>query len=189
MKPFIILIFGLIFFSACNYRNNEITKVEFATGGCFGSCPLTATSVDSSLHYKYYSGGIIPVWGNKPPKDDYNGYYTGTISRGLWDSIIIKLNGIHYKQLDTVYNHSVDDESFELIVHYRNGIKHIHAQSFSLPNNAREVFYWIANCYKSIKLKQIQDTLKFETTIQHPFNARDFVQMPKGFRIKPPPTK
>jgi hypothetical protein len=44
----------LVLISACHKqegRNNEITKIEVATGGCFGPCQYTAVSIDSSLTY------------------------------------------------------------------------------------------------------------------------------------------
>lgn len=146
-------------------RHNGITKIEVATGSCFGPCQKTAVSIDSTLAYKYYGGEILfPL----PPgkSDNLNGYYTGTVSRSLWDVLNSKLEAIHYQQLDTVYKRSVDDQSLEVIIHYQGSTKHIRAQSASLPNNVREVFYWIARSYKQVKIKPSKDTFQFGTTLQ-----------------------
>ncbi len=145
---------------------NRIKRVDIATGGCFGPCQLTALSLDSSLQYKYY-GGETPFFPPDKKSGNLKGYFTGTVSQQLWDSVGIKLNQIHYQQLDTAYTHSLDDERLELFIQYGNGkTKHISAQSASLPDTVREVFFWIANTYKKVNLKPIKDSIKFRTTIQ-----------------------
>ena len=187
MKFSIILIVVFIGLSACNKivkKTDEITKVELATGSCFGTCQFTATSIDNEFHYKYFGGSFsFPLPGNKKPKDSYTGYYEGLINRSLWDTLILKLNKIHYKQLDTLYAHSVDDQSLEVIIYYQNKIKHIKAQSASLPDSVLEAFNWIANSYKSIKLKPAKDTLHFETQTQNEFAL---YKIPKNLRFMPP---
>src|ERR1700754_3027346 len=70
-------------------RANEISKISFASGGCFGSCPFLAIEVDSSLNYKYYGGKY----------SEKQGYFTGRISPTLWDSINIKFEKIDFKHL------------------------------------------------------------------------------------------
>jgi hypothetical protein len=80
----------------------------------------------------------------------------------------MKLEQIRYKQLDTSYEHTVDDQSLEFIIHYSNKTKHIRAQAASLPNNVGKVFNWISDSYRNLKLKRTHDSLRFETTVQYP---------------------
>jgi hypothetical protein len=142
----LITVIGMCLLSACHkqeHRNNEITKIEVATGGCFGPCQRTVVSIDDSLLFKFYGGGTsFPM----PPGRDsmLEGYYNGRISQKLWKALNAKLKQIHYQQLDTAYKRSVDDQSLEIIIHYQGKVKHIEAQSASLPDSVREVFYWIA---------------------------------------------
>lgn len=77
---------ALFLLSACctkEHRNNEITKIEIATGGCFGPCQYTALSIDSSLTYKYYGGEILSRTNRPEDKFKIEGYYTGKINRSL----------------------------------------------------------------------------------------------------------
>ncbi|QEC78232.1 DUF6438 domain-containing protein [Mucilaginibacter ginsenosidivorax] len=177
----------LFFLAACNKqsgRNNEITKIEIATGGCFGPCQSTVVSIDSSLSYKYWGGGlsfILPSDTGK--KEKLLGYYSAKISRAFWDTLNMKLEHISYKHLDTIYQHSVDDQSLEVFIHYGNKVKRIKAQSASLPDGVGEVLYYIIRSYKIVKPKPTRDTFRFES-VQRPFPAPDV----RGIRF-PPPTK
>lgn len=146
-------------------RYNEISSVELATGDCFGPCQYTATSIDSSLKFNFFGGPFSPGRTRKVVK----GNYTGRISSAFWDSLNKKLEHIHYKLLDTSYQQSVDDQSLELIVYYHNKIKHVKAQSASLPDSVREVFDWIANSYKSVKLEPGTRPFQYHTKAQIPF--------------------
>jgi hypothetical protein len=187
MKQLIFLIF-IIFLVACskpNQRHNEITKIEIATGGCFGPCQLTAVVIDSSLLYHYYGGEIRPALFPKPEqREKLVGYYTGIITKDFWDSLNVKLEKINYKQLDTAYERSVDDESLEVFIHYGNKVKHIKAQSASLPDSVAQVFYYIIKSHKLLKLKSTTDTFEIESKIHLP------LPMPNIRKIKfPPPDK
>jgi len=171
MKHYPVLLFAIAILSSCGrraQRKNEITRIEIATGGCFGPCQSTIVSIDSSLSYKYFGGDTyFPL----PPELKNNertlkGYYFAKISQGFWDTLNIKLDEINYKELDTSYRHSVDDQSLEVFIHYNHKIKHIKAQSASLPENVAHVFYYVINSYKTIKPKPTKDTLNFESTHQ-----------------------
>jgi hypothetical protein len=114
------------------------------------------------------------------------GYYAGKITEAFWDTLNIKLEQIKYKKLDTSYQRSFDDQSLEIFIHYGNKVKHIKAQSASLPENVGNAFYYIVNSYKTIKLKATKDTFKFESTIQWPIGP----PMPDIRRVKfSPPIK
>ncbi len=167
MKPLILLLSALLLISCHKHVKikTEITKIELATGAdCMGPCQHTALAIDSSLCYQFYAA---------PSRDSVSvfaihkkGFYTGTISEPLWDSLVTHLEAINYSKLDTSYNYSADDQSLELVIHYGNKIKHIKAQSASLPDKVRVVFYEIANSYKTVNLKKVEQPIKFETTYQ-----------------------
>jgi len=169
MRPVYNFIFLVaLFISSCQRqktRYNEISSIELATGDCFGSCQYTATQIDSSLRFNFLGG---PLSSGRTRKI-IRGNYTGRISSAFWDSLNKKLEYIHYKLLDTSYQQSADDQSLELIVYYHNKIKHVKAQSASLPDSVREVFDWIANSYKSVKLEPVERPFHYHTKAQIPF--------------------
>jgi hypothetical protein len=161
-------IIALYFLSACHKqepRKNEISKIELATGNCFGPCQRTAISIDSTLAYKFYGGGLsFPL---PPGKDSIvSGYYNGQISQKLWDTLNDRLTKIHYQQLDTSYQEIADAQSVEVVIRYNGRIKHIKTQYASMPDSVRQVFHWIAESYRQVKLKPIKDSIQFETSIQ-----------------------
>lgn len=180
MKQLIFPVFLIVFF-ACNKpkkRVNEITKIEIATGGCFGACQLTAVVIDSSLLYRYYGGELPLALFPKPEqREKLVGYYSAKISRELWDSFNFKLEQINYKQLDTSYEKSVDDESLNVLIHYNNKVKHIKAQSTSLPDSVAKVFYYIIKSYKVVKPERTMDTFEIHRSMP---DIRDV-------RFPPPP--
>ena len=139
-------------------RSNEISKISFASGGCFGKCPFLAIEVDSSLSYKYYGG----LYSDKP------GYYTGRISTELWDSINIKFEAIDFKHLDTSYQFSIDDLATQTIIFYADRRKVINAQSASLPKPVDSLLKWIMYSYKKVNLIPSKDSIYFCSRIQYP---------------------
>lgn len=95
----------------------------------------------------------------------------------------MRLEHIHFKQLDTIYNIPVDSKATEIIIHWKNHKKHLYKDISMYPDSIADVFNWITNSYKSTKLKPVQDTFKFETTYQWPPPIPKF---PKGLRFLPP---
>jgi hypothetical protein len=161
MRLKISSLFLVVLATACHSRNNEIIKVEMVTGYCFGTCRPTVTIVDSALHYQFYGGEVIHFKIEPQPKGELVGYYKAKVSRKFWDSLTTKLDDINYKWLDTTYTHTIDDQSLEIFIWYNNKVKHIRAQSASLPGNVRETLYWIGNSYKTVKPSATRDTFKF----------------------------
>jgi len=165
-SPVKVVFVVIVLLASCRreeHRHNEISKIEVATGDCFGPCQLTAISIDSQLTVNYFGGELLPG----KPRKVFKGNFTGKINQELWDTLNSKLERINYKQLDTSYENSVDDQSLEMIVYYSNNkIKHVRAQSASLPDSVRDVFYWVANAYKSVKLEPSNKQMKFNTTLQ-----------------------
>jgi hypothetical protein len=158
-------------------RENDINKVCFATGGCNGTCPVLAIEIDSSLTYKLFGGMHAPM----------TGYFTGSVSHGFWDTLNIKFEHIDYKQIDTLYDNSVDDLSTETILYFGNKRKHIYAQSASLPDSIMTVFRWLMSSYKNAALTKIKDgEILFETRIHNRllpkpiFPSRKFLPPKRG---------
>lgn len=165
--------FLLILFSSCNLiqktdkQENEISKICFASNGCFGTCPHLAIEIDSSLNYRFLGGSY----------SEMKGLFEGKISRGFWDTLNLDFNKINYKKLDSTYLHSVDDVSIETIIFSKGNKKHILAQSSSLPDSIRKVFFKYLNSYKFqnlVKQKENKYTIfTFETTYQYGIPPRE----------------
>lgn len=187
MKYCLMFFTTLIFLAACDKqsrRNNEITKIEIATTGCFGFCQPTVVSIDSSLTYRFWGEKIPFISSSDSGKNKkLIGYYSAKISQAYWDTLNMKLENINYKRLDTMYNHTVDDESLEVFIHYGHEVKRIRAQSGSLPNGVGEAFYYIIKSYKVVKPAPTKDTFIFESKLK-PFPGPDV----RDIRF-PPPTK
>jgi hypothetical protein len=172
MKRYFLLFIPIISILACNKSSKsegEISKIEIVTGRCFGPCQSTVVSIDSTLAYKYYGGGVSMVFRNDTSnKRKLKGYYSAKISQAYWDELKTKFEDIDYKQLDTSYQNSIDDQSLEVFIHYGNKLKHITARSASLPEDAAKVFYYVINSYKTIKPKPSRDTFSFELGAKRP---------------------
>jgi hypothetical protein len=154
-KTLLLFLVSISLFSSCKNkekRNNEITKISITTGLCYGTCPVQTIEIDSSLTVKYH--------GMEYAKR--KGYYVGKISLKNWDSINSRFEKIKYKELDSVYDNSVDDPPIYLKIYFQNKIKTIRAQSSSLPEEVRETCYWIIKATENLKLSKTNDTLNFE---------------------------
>lgn len=157
-------------------RNNEITKIEIATSGCFGSCPSTAISIDSNLSYKFYGGRYASL----------KGYYLGKVTTGFWDTLNMKLEHIKYKQMDTAYSVNADLPEIELIIHFNGQVRHIQSDFYSKPDSVRNVVDWLKNSYQKVKLHETKNKLQFQTNAQNdPYSPPiDMVKFPPPVRIK-----
>ncbi len=139
-------------------RTNEINRIVFATGGCYGGCPVQALSIDSTLTVKYHGVKFT----------DQKGFFIGHVNQTFWDTLNIVLESINYTKLDTLYEHSADDLSTEIFIYYKNKVKHIRGQSMSLPDSLMNAYNWIMTSQKAISLTKTNDSLEFETTIDKP---------------------
>jgi hypothetical protein len=157
----LLIICGLLFSCRAKTipqkRHNEIVKICFAAGGCYGSCPFLAIEIDSGLNYKYFGGKYTKK----------HGYYFGKVTEGFWDTLNIKFEKLKYKQLDTLYEQSADDLATEIIIYYGKR-KHIIGQSMSLPDSVMKLYDWLIGTDSIIKLNRIVDSTQFkiETKIQ-----------------------
>jgi hypothetical protein len=150
---FIFIVFTFV--TSCKNvekRKNEINKITLLTGTCYGTCPVQTIEVDSSLTIKYHGMEFAKR----------NGYFIGKISAECWDSINLKFEKINYKELDTSYEHSVDDPPTFLIVDYLNKTKKIRGQTASLPDNVRKTYSWLINLTEKQKLTKTNDSINFE---------------------------
>lgn len=174
----LIVIFSILtlFFSCDNNkhrRQNEIKRVVFGTGGCYGNCPIQAFEIDSSLTIKYHGVKFT----------DSVGFFLGNITTAFWDTLNFKFEKINYKQLDSSYEHSVDDLSTEVFIYYSNKIKHIHGQCESLPDSIMEVYQWLMTEIKYLKMQPTKDSFIFPTIVEKPL---PMPPIPENFEFVPP---
>ncbi|WP_419803411.1 DUF6438 domain-containing protein [Mucilaginibacter sp.] len=140
-------------------RQNNIQRIVFATGGCYGKCPFQVIDIDSSLTVKY----------NGVKYTDHIGFYVSTINSNFWDTLNIKFENIKYKGLNNSYEHSIDDLSTEIYIYYNgNKVKHILGQSASLPDSVMTVYEWLLHSIKQMNFKQTDRKLTFPTHYQKP---------------------
>lgn len=159
-KLIVTLTILILFFGCDNKvhrRQNQIKRIVFATGGCPGTCPVQVIDIDSALTVKYH--GIQYA--------DTTGFYVGQVSNAFWDTLNLKFESINYKQLDSIYQHSADDQSTEIYIYYNdNRVKHVYGQELSLPDSVMTVYKWLMTSIKQIKFTQTKDSLIFPTIIQ-----------------------
>lgn len=155
-----------------NKRNNQIRKVSFATGGCYGKCPFLAIEIDSSLSYKFYGGQY----------SDLQGFFTGKITQTFWDSLNIKLEQVNLKQLDTLYMATIDDLSIESYFTFGQIKKPLFGHEMDFPDSVQKIFNWLMGSYKRVELTKV-DTLDFETKIQF---SQGPMPPPKNLKFTPP---
>ena len=157
---YFIVIFILTFHACQEHsifsRQNKITKLTFATGGCFGNCSFMAIEIDSNLDYKFYGGKYCEI----------GGYYKGKISQAFWDIVNIRFEPLQDRSLDTNIR-SVDDLSIQSIIHFGQSVKNIEKQEIELPKDVRDNFYWLMDSYKKVNLIKMTDSIHFETSIQN----------------------
>ncbi|WP_423147900.1 DUF6438 domain-containing protein [Rubrolithibacter danxiaensis] len=160
----LILISFLFSFLSCSKqplkRNNKIQKITFATGGeCWeGGCPYFAFSVDSSLNYIYFGGKGAKL----------QGYYKGSITQSLWDTINIKFENLNKEPLNNDHKRtSHPSPAIELFVYKNNKVQHI----ADFPHGLKDDWYIATGWLKdSVIPKTLLPTMPiaFESTVQHP---------------------
>ena len=156
-------------------RNNEITKVGLATGGCYGQCPFLSVEVDSSLSYKFYGGEYAKK----------EGYYQGQVSQAFWDSLNVLFEWADHRSFQEP-NWIVDDAMvFEFVIHHCDTVRHFRLPAvdvFALPGEEltrddiriqrmQHVLRWLMHSYTDLQLEPVKDTLQFETTTQYPLHV------------------
>lgn len=157
------LLISLFIFScnhnkAKNQRQNHISKIVFATGGCYGHCPFQVFSIDSNLSVKYH--GVKYT--------DNEGFYIGKIEQKLFDTINTKFEKVNFRTLDTIYRGTVDGLNTELFIYYENKVKHISSPLSDLPDSVKILYHWLLKIQKEFDLKKIDHKIKFETRIEIP---------------------
>jgi len=158
-----ILIFSALLFPYCRSkestkRKNEIGKVVFASGGCFGHCPILTIEIDSSLNYRFLGGRYT----------DSIGFYKGKVDERFWDTLNIMFETVHFKDLDSSYQFSADDLSTLTTLYYGNKVKKIQAQSASLPDSVERVLRCLMYSYRRIPLIHSTDSQGM-FRLQYPF--------------------
>lgn len=163
MRYFFSLFFLLAFLSCSQpQRHNEIIKVELARSGAWADWGA-ALSIDTSLqyHYTYYlrHGHAL-----RP------GYYVGKASREFWDSLVVQLNDVKYKAIDSTENRHIEDVNyFELLVKSEKGKRRIiRVRDHDSKDSVSNMLEWLNASWKNMQLQQSAAPFKFETTFQNP---------------------
>jgi hypothetical protein len=175
----IILICGCMLIGCHNplRRKDQINRIEIATGGCLHGCPVIGLRIDSALKLIYYGGY----------KAKLQGYYSGFVTQGFWDTLNVKIKQINYKKLDTVNDLGLDGQDAEVIFYWNKQKRHIFKSIYEDPDSISHVLIWITDSYKHFQLQKSNDTPKFETTYQ--FMRPPSPPKPKLDQVTFPPPK
>ena len=142
-------------------QKSKITRVVFATGGCFRSCPILAIDMNATLTVKYH--GVMYT--------TKTGFYRGLLDKHIWDSLTFKLDALNFEHLDSSYSKTIDDLATEILIYHEGKVKHIYGQSASLPVDVMNVYSWLLNSIPTFELKPTSDSLVFPTTIEKPLSV------------------
>jgi hypothetical protein len=174
------LLFILLLLTSCHKtcaKKDFITKIEVAKGGCLRGCPITAISIDSTLTYNYFGGY----------KAKLQGYYTGKVTQGYWDTLNAKLKQVDFKKIDSDARYlPLDGEPGEVICYVGSSKKHFFISIYEddTTDYKSQLFREIAYSYNHVSLYKMKDSSKFDVIFQHIIPPR-----PKLDQIKFPPPK
>jgi len=158
-------------------RTDQISKIEIATSDCLKGCPVIGISIDSTLTFKYYGGYNAKL----------QGYYSGFVTQGFWDTLNTKLEQIKFKGLETNNFGELDGHSAEVVVYWNKQKRHFMRSIYEDPDSISHILIWIADSYKHIQLQKLKDSVKFETTYQFmmpPKPKLDPVRFPPPKKIR-----
>ncbi|MDB5112754.1 MAG: hypothetical protein JWR67_3868 [Mucilaginibacter sp.] len=170
MKYIVVLIFIMLSISCkkATRHNNEIIKVELARSGAWSDFGASM-SIDTSLNYKYFGD-----YGNVK-----QGYFIGKVTHKFWDTLNQKFEQIKFKTIDTNDNTNVADANyFEVIIHWKNEKRRIIRVRPRENDSIINVFLWLNDSFKYIKLHPIKNHIKFETTLHIKTAISDSVKFP-----------
>jgi hypothetical protein len=137
MYRYLFFLFAILFGASCRdrqpspakpRRDNAITSIVFASGGCNVMCPLFAMEIDSDFHVAFYGAQHAPK----------TGFFGGKISPDLWDSLNLQFERIHFGRLDSAYDHSQDDLAVTTTVWYGTRKKTVLGQLHDLPDSVQK---------------------------------------------------
>lgn len=156
----LLLLVALVVGACHRSSKQEVSKIEYAQGACFGSCVPLAISIDSTLNYKYYADSSYS-WST--PKHLIISY-RGKVNRKMWNALLSKLDEIGYKSIDTSrkVRQIADIQHRELIIYWNNNRTRITVMGAKIDT----LIKFIRNSYQLIKLQPSLDTLNFGTTLQ-----------------------
>jgi len=105
-----------------NPKNNKISKIEFATSGCFGTCPVykltlnrDSLSIFNAQYYNFNKNREV-IYGKE------EGVFTTTINKMEFDKLEEILNYCEFDNLDKEYTvMHTDDQTGDLKITYNNG--------------------------------------------------------------------
>jgi hypothetical protein len=174
LKSIFAVVVGSFILSACLKTirpKDQIQRIEIATSGCLKGCPVIGIQIDSLLTFRYYGGY----------KAKLQGFYSGVVTQGFWDTLNFKLKQINFKQLDTAQYYGIDGEVAEVIFYWGDQKRHIYKPIDGDPDAVSHTLKWVINSYNQVDLHPLKDNIKFETSYQNmkpPIFENDQVKFP-----------
>lgn len=105
-----------------NPIEHQITKIEFETSSCFGTCPVFKFTLyqNQSSEFKAIAYNFNDDWKNIIPEGE--GIFKAILKKENWNELIEILNYSDFENLEESYAVNwTDDQTAILKVHYDNG--------------------------------------------------------------------
>lgn len=137
-------------------HENNIYKIVYAQGGCYGECPAESVMIDSSLAIKYYGVEFV----------DRLGYFQVGISQELWDEINLRCDSAKMTPTDSCIG-SIDAQMIELHIYSKNGAQHFWGDRHCLPDSIVAICTWIEELTRNTLMSESYE-FPIETHLQSP---------------------
>lgn len=142
------LIPALLLFASCatnNARNNDLEKVEFSAGPCFGACPIFEMKIDGNGNAELDAKRFNDITGN----------FKGTIKKAQMDSLAMLIKKADLLKLSDKYSARITDmPSYTLSVRFKDGkFKTIADYGPSGPEALKEIYRFITSLRQSQRWK------------------------------------
>jgi hypothetical protein len=156
-----VILLTLIACGQTRHDSKGISKVTvaFSGYGCESECPFQAFSVDNNLTATFYGGQFA----------DRQGYFKGTVSQAIWDSIQVRFDKFIVNGIDTTKHKKTDHPDVEFFIHdgFRKHRTRFNENTGKMTNDDLDILYWFVKIASRTDLKAT-DSLTFETTLQYP---------------------
>ena len=122
-------------------------SILFASGGCYGACPVFSMMIHSDGHVSFHGGKCT----------EKEGYYSGVLSESQSKSILKKFQQVDFDRIDSIYGeHVVDDHSRYMILYSEGKKRLICVFSFyDEPMELSILLHYFTELYKWIDLEEV----------------------------------
>ena len=158
----ILATLSLLFFFSCATKNmSQYSKIEYEAGACFGFCPIFKMQIDpdrtaviEAEHFTFSDGRSKDEFSK--PKE---GTFTTTIKEADFDKLIMLLNNLNIKNLQSDYgNKNVSDlPTSYLNVTFKDGsLKKIKDYGKNGSLELKEVYLFLEDLRKTQTWKKVK---------------------------------